>query len=44
MQSTFSGTAAIKPGTRGEFTVLRKGAELKLAIEAGRRPPLRRTE
>jgi len=37
-------TAAIKPGVRGEFTVLRKGAELKLVIEAGRRPPLRRTE
>jgi len=37
-------TVQVKPGERAELTVLRKGAELKLAIEVGRRPPLRRPQ
>jgi serine protease DegQ len=32
-------TAALKPGERGEFTVLREGREAKLAVEVGTRPP-----
>jgi len=36
-----NGTAAIKPGGQGQFTVLRAGAEVKLRVEVGRRPPLR---
>ena len=32
-------TAALKPGVRGEFTVLRDGREAKLAVETGKRPP-----
>ena len=31
-------TAALKPGERGEFTVLREGREAKLAVEVGTRP------
>ncbi len=31
-------TAALKPGERGEFTVLREGREAKLTMEAGTRP------
>ena len=31
-------TAALKPGQRGEFTVLREGREVKLAVEVGTRP------
>jgi len=31
-------TAALKPGQRGEFTVLREGREAKLAVEVGTRP------
>ena len=33
-------TAAIKPGGKGEFSVLRSGSELKLRVEVGRRPPI----
>jgi serine protease DegQ len=36
-----NGTAAIKPGSQGEFLVLRSSGELKLRFEAGRRPPIR---
>ena len=36
-------TAAIKPGSQGEFAVLRGGSELKLRVEIGRRPPIRAT-
>ena len=36
-----NGTAAIKPGGQGEFTVLRAGGEAKVRVEVGRRPPLR---
>lgn len=36
-----NGTAAIKPGGQGQFTILRAGAEAKLRVEVGRRPPLR---
>ena len=31
-------TAALKPGQRGEFTVLREGREAKFAVEVGTRP------
>jgi serine protease DegQ len=31
-------TAALKPGERGEFTVLREGREVRLAVEVGARP------
>lgn len=34
-------TAAVKPGTRGEFTVQREGKEMKIPVEVGRRPPVR---
>ena len=34
-------TAAIKPGGQGEFSVLRAGSEVKVRVEAGRRPPIR---
>jgi len=37
-------TVQVKPGERAELTVLRKSAELKLAIVVGRRPPIRRPE
>ena len=36
-----NGTAAIKPGSQGEFLVLRSSGELRLRFEAGRRPPIR---
>jgi Do/DeqQ family serine protease len=36
-----NGTAAIKPGAQGEFTAIRGGKEMKLRVEAGRRPPIR---
>jgi len=32
---------AIKPGGQGEFTVQRAGQELKVRVEAGKRPPIR---
>jgi serine protease DegQ len=34
-------TAAIKPGSQGEFSVLRDGKEVKLKVQVGRRPPIR---
>ncbi len=37
-----NGTAAIKPGAQGEFTVIRDAKEMKLQVKAGRRPPIRR--
>jgi serine protease DegQ len=37
-------TAAIKPGTEGEFSVLRAGKEMKVRVEVGRRPPIRQAE
>ncbi|HEU0204847.1 MAG TPA: trypsin-like peptidase domain-containing protein [Burkholderiaceae bacterium] len=37
-------TAGIKPGGRGEFAVLRKNNEMKLPIEVGSRPPMRRSQ
>jgi len=40
--SLVTAVAAIKPGARGELTVLRSGETVKLAVEAGRRPPLPR--
>ncbi len=39
-----AGTAAIRPGTKGQFTVMRQGAKVNLDIEVGRRPPLTRAE
>ena len=34
-------TAAVRPGTQGEFAILREGKEMKISIEVGRRPPVR---
>ena len=34
-------TAAIKPGSQGEYTLMRSGAEVELRVTAGRRPPIR---
>ncbi len=33
-------TAAVKPGEQVDFTVVRSGAETKLRVEVGRRPPI----
>jgi len=44
MVGLVTAVAAIKPGAIGALTVLRRGEPVKLAVEAGRRPPLRRAE
>jgi serine protease DegQ len=36
-----NGTAAIRPGDRARFAVLRAGSEVIVSVEVGRRPPLR---
>ncbi|MBI4195633.1 MAG: PDZ domain-containing protein, partial [Betaproteobacteria bacterium] len=36
-------TAALAPGTRGTFDVLRDGKPLSIPVEVGRRPPPART-